>query len=60
MTDPIVEEVRKRRVEHCRKFGNDLTAIYADLKATEADLGDTIVKRPARLLEAGRKRPAMG
>jgi hypothetical protein len=60
MTDPIVEEVRKRRVEHCAKFGNDLTAIYADLKATEAELGGTMVKRPARHLDKGRKIPVTG
>jgi hypothetical protein len=30
--DPIVEEVRKVRNEHAKKFGYDLRAIVADLK----------------------------
>jgi len=60
MRDPIVEEVRNRRVEHCKEFDNDLAAIYADLKSTEADLGGTIVKRPARHLEKKRKVFATG
>ncbi len=31
MSDPIVEEVRKYRNEHARKFNYDLDAICADL-----------------------------
>ena len=31
-SDPIVEEVRKVRGEHARKFNYDLQAIAADLK----------------------------
>ncbi|MHB8777055.1 MAG: hypothetical protein ACYC6R_04730 [Anaerolineales bacterium] len=30
--DPIVEEVRKARDEHAKKFNYDLQAIVADLK----------------------------
>lgn len=30
--DPIVEEVRKTRDEHAKKFNYDLQAIVADLK----------------------------
>ena len=30
--DPIVEEVRKVRNEHAKKFNYDLSAIVADLK----------------------------
>lgn len=31
MKDPIVEEVRRHRMEHTRKFGGDLKAIFEDL-----------------------------
>ena len=33
--DPIVEEVRKIREAHARKFNYDLQAIYKDLKKRE-------------------------
>ena len=36
LTDDIVEEVRAVREAHAAKFGFDLRAIYADLKASEA------------------------
>ena len=32
MNDPIVEEVRKYRNEHAKRFNYDLDAICADLK----------------------------
>ncbi len=57
MKDPIVEEVRRYRGEHCRKFNNDLTAIFSDLKAAEANLGGMMVTRPPRRLAKKRKVP---
>ena len=60
MRDPIVEEVRRYRGEHCRKFNNDLTAIFAELKAAEANFGGTIVKRPSRHMAKKRKVLATG
>jgi len=57
MRDPIVEEVRRCRVEHCRKFNNDLTAIFAELKTAEAKLGGKMVTRPPRRLAKKRKVP---
>jgi len=37
-TDPIVEETRRIRDEHARKFNYDLSAIFADIKRFEASL----------------------
>ncbi len=36
--DPIVEESRRIRDEHARRFNDDLAAICADLKRFEATL----------------------
>lgn len=33
--DPIVEEVRKQRDAHAKKFGYDLKKIYRDFKESE-------------------------
>ena len=46
--DPIVEEIRKARHEYAAKFGNNLIAIYDDLKATERKSGRKIVSLPAK------------
>lgn len=37
--DPIVEEVRKLREAHAKKFDYDLQAIYEDLKKREKTSG---------------------
>ncbi len=34
-TDPIVEETRRLREEHAKKFNYDLRAIFEDLKQFE-------------------------
>ena len=44
MKDPIVEEVRKHRMEHTRKFGGDLAAICADLRAVQLASGHEVVR----------------
>jgi len=44
MRDPIVEEVRKYRMEHTRKFGGDLAAICADLRRVQAASGHEVVR----------------
>jgi hypothetical protein len=46
--DPIVQETRKHRMEHTRKFGGDLTAICADLRAVQSASGHTVVRLPPR------------
>ena len=48
MRDPIVEEVRKHRMEHTQKFGGDLAAICADLRASQAASGRKVVRLAAR------------
>lgn len=50
MKDPIVEEVRKHRLEHTRKFGGDLTAICADLRRIQKASGHQVVRlAPVRI-----------
>lgn len=50
MKDPIVEEVRKHRMEHARKFEGDLRAICADLRAIQRACGQQVVRLPPRRL----------
>ena len=49
--DPIVEEVRKARQDHAKKFGYNLKAIYDDLKATEKFGGREVVSLPSKRLK---------
>ena len=44
MKDPIVEEVRKHRMEHTDKFQGDLSAICEDLRAIQIASGHKIVR----------------
>ncbi len=44
MRDPIVEEVRKHRMEHTRRFQGDLAAICADLRSIQAASGHEVVR----------------
>jgi hypothetical protein len=39
MKDPIVEEVRKARHSHAKKFGHDLGAIVADFQERQKKSG---------------------
>ena len=48
MKDPIVEEVRKHRMEHTRKFASDLSAIVADLRSIQIASGRKVVRFPPR------------
>jgi hypothetical protein len=50
MKDPIVEEVRKYRMEHTRRFGGDLHLICEDLRKKEKALGDRLVHLKPRKL----------
>lgn len=47
MKDPIVEEVRRHRAEHTRRFQGDLAAICADLRQVERRAGRKVVRLPA-------------
>ena len=62
MRDPIVEEVRKARWEHARRFRFDLDAICEDLRRIQNSCGHPVVSLPPRMLQTtahtrgGRKR----
>ena len=53
MKDPIVEEVRKHRLEHTKKFRGDLAAICADLRSVQKASGHVVVR-----LEPKKSRPS--
>jgi hypothetical protein len=59
MKDPIVEEVRRARDAHAKRFNYDLDAIVEDLKKREKELGLATVslppKRTARKKKSARK-----
>ena len=44
MKDAIVDEVRKHRMEHTRKFGGNLAAICADLRSIQKESGYVVVR----------------
>jgi hypothetical protein len=50
MNDPIVEEVRRHRLEHTRKFGGDLKLICEDLHRIQRSADYQVVRRPPKLL----------
>lgn len=52
MTDPIVEEVRRWRMEHTRKFAGDLTLIYQDLRQIQQASGFKLVRRAPKRVKA--------
>lgn len=61
MKDPIVEEVRKYRMEHTQKFKGDLAAICADLRTIQDTSGHEVVRlRPRRLEATGASNPQKG
>ncbi len=51
MIDPIVDEVRRYRAEHARRFNFDLRAICADIQKIEATWGHTVVSLPPQMLD---------
>lgn len=57
MKDPIVEEVRKARQDHAKRFNHDLFEICEDLKKIEKESGHKIVSLPSRLLTKASNRP---
>ena len=48
MKDHIVEEVRKHRKEHTKKFHGELTEICADLRRVQETSGHEIVRLAPR------------
>jgi hypothetical protein len=55
MIDPIVEEVRRYRTEHTRKFGGDLKLICEDLRRIQRTNGYQVVRRPPKLITPAKK-----
>ena len=55
MNDRIVEEVRRHRMEHTRKFGGDLNLICEDLRRIQRESGCKVVRRPPKLLAPTRE-----
>jgi hypothetical protein len=51
MIDPIVEEVRRHRMEHTQKFGGDLKLICDDLRRIQRESGGQVVRRSPKLLK---------
>jgi len=47
--DPIVEEVRRIRDEHAKKFNDDLHAICRDFRNRQISSGHRVVSRPRRI-----------
>jgi len=60
MRDPIVEEVRKHRMEHTRKFQGNLSKICIDLRHVQKASGHKLVRLAPRKLEHPRKRVKTG
>jgi len=44
MNDPIVQEVRRHRMEHTRRFAGNLDAICSDLRLRQSNSGLTVVR----------------
>ena len=51
MKDPIVEEVRKHRMEHTRKYKGDLSSICADLRNIQIASGHKVVRLSPNKIE---------
>ena len=54
--DPIIQEVRKARDEHAKRFGRDIRAIHRDVKAWEKRHCAKVVSfvsRPSQAAHAG-------
>jgi hypothetical protein len=51
MKDPIVEEIRRFRDEHARKFNYDLDAICEDFKSHQLNCGHPLIAlKPKKLI----------
>jgi hypothetical protein len=54
--DPIVEEVRRHRMEHTRKVGGDLNLICEDLRRIQRESGIQVVRRSPKSLKPRSKK----
>jgi len=55
MKDPIVEEVRKYRMDHTHKFNGDLSSICRDLQTIQQTSGHKVMRLLPRKLEPTRR-----
>ena len=55
MKDPIVDEVRKYRMEYTRKFHGDLAAICEDLRSIQVASGHKVVRLAPEKVEKTEK-----
>ncbi len=60
MTDPIVDEVRRHRMEHTRRFGGDMNLIFEDLRRIQRESGCQVVRRPPKLVAPAKVRQETG
>jgi hypothetical protein len=64
MKDPIVEEVRRHREEHTKKFHGELSEICADLRRVQEISGREVVRLEPRrivtMLRSNRRVKACG
>lgn len=58
MKDPIVEEVRKYRMEHTARFKGDLDAICQDFRRVQETCGRKVVRLPAVRIQPRKREPA--
>jgi hypothetical protein len=56
MKDPYVQEVRKHRMKHTKRFGADLHLICEDLRKFESTLGTRVVSLEPRRITPTRCR----
>jgi len=54
MRDPIVDEVRKHRMEHTTRFGGDLVAICEDLRSVQTASGHEVVRLAPKEVDPSR------
>lgn len=58
MKDPIIEEIRRIRDEHSKKFNYDLDAICEDYKIRQSKLKNRLVRLKPKLIKTNQTIPA--
>jgi hypothetical protein len=59
-TDPIVEETRRIRDEHAKKFDYNVRAMFEDLKVFEQSLATSSTLYDAKQKTSGRQKKELG
>ena len=55
MTDPIVNEVRKYRMDHTKRFKGKLSEICRDLREFQKTFSQRVVRLPPKRISSGRR-----